>query len=163
MSKQGLILVYQGGNNAKAERLIREALSITEKKLGNRNPKYAEELKSLAVVSIAQKKYDDAFNALELAEKIWVAKAGKRNNINAAEIYILTGDLFYHQYNYAKAEEYYNKASRLYKKFFNDQHPDYVNVISKLSKVYYMQGNTRDAEDKINEAIDSYNIYIKTL
>jgi len=161
ISQQGLILFYQGGFNDKAERLMRESMSIIAQKLGGNNPMYAEGLKDLATVAIAQKKYDDAFNSLELAEKIWVSKIGKHNNINAAEIYLLTGDLYYHQYNYARAEEYYEKAKQLYTKFFNIQHPDYVKVISKLSKVYYMKGESKKAENTINEAIDSYNLFIK--
>ena len=161
LSMEGLILFYQGGFNDKAERLLRESLQIIETKLGNRNPLYAEELKNLAIVAIAQKKYDDAFNSLELSEKIWISSVGKRNNINAAEIYVLTGDLFYQQYNYAKAEENYEKAKKLYDRFFNDEHPDYVKVLSKLSKVYYMQGDVKKAESTINEATDNYNKFIK--
>ena len=161
MSQEALILFYQGGFNDKAEGLLKESLKIIDLKLGNRNPKYAEELKNLAIVAIAQKKYDQAFNSLELAEKIWISKVGKRNNINAAEIYLLTGDLYYQQYNYGKAEEYYEKAKKLYARFFNTEHPDYVKVVSKLSKVYYMQGDTNNANKSINEAIDSYNLFIK--
>lgn len=161
LGQQGLILFYQGGFNDKAERLLRESISIISQNLGKNNPMYAEGLKDLATVAIAQEKYDDAFNSLELAEKIWISKIGKRNNINAAEIYLLTGDLYYHQYNYDRAEEFYEKAKKLYDIFFNDKHPDYVKVISKLSKVYYMKGETKKAENTINEAIDSYNLFIK--
>ena len=161
ISQQALILFYQGGFNDKAHRLLEESLDIINKKLGNRNPKYAEELKNLAIVAIAQKNYDEAFNSLELAEKIWISKVGKRNNVNASEIYLLTGDLYYQQFNYAKAKEYYEKAKKLYAKFFNSDHPDYVKVVSKLSKVYYMQGDTNNANKSIIEAIDSYNLFIQ--
>jgi CHAT domain-containing protein len=138
-----------------------ESKEIIANKIGSRTPMYAQNQTNLATVYIAQKKYDQAFNSLELAEKIWLNKVGKRNNINAAEIYVLKGDLYYQQYNYAKAEEHYDKSKKLYEKFFNKQHPDYVKVISKLSKVYYMSGDTRKAKKFINESIENYNGFIK--
>ncbi|MDH5474207.1 MAG: CHAT domain-containing protein [Cyclobacteriaceae bacterium] len=161
IAQKGLILYYQGGFNDKSERLLRESVSIIAQSLGKSNPMYAVGLKDLASIEIAQKKYNEAFNSLELSEKIWISKVGKRNNINAAEIYVLTGDLYYHQYSYDRAEEYYGKAKTLYEKFFSDKHPDYIKVISKLSKVYYMKGETNKAENTINEAIDNYNLFIK--
>ena len=161
LTQQALILFYQGGFNAKAERLMTESKEIIGSKLGTRTPLYAQNQTNLATVYIAEKKYDNAFNSLELAEKIWLTKVGKRNNINAAEIYVLKGDLYYQQYNYAKAEEFYDKGRKLYDKFFNKQHPDYVKVISKLSKVYYMSGDTRRSKKFINEAIENYNGFIK--
>ncbi len=161
LTQQALILFYQGGFNAKAERLMTESKEIIGSKIGTRTPLYAQNLTNLASVYIAQKKYDLAFNALDLSEKIWISKVGKRNNINAAEIYVLKGDLYYQQYNYVKAEEYYDKSRKLYDKFFNKQHPDYVKVISKLSKVYYMSGDTKRAKKYINESIENYNGFIK--
>jgi len=161
LTQQALILFYQGGFNAKAERLMTESKEIIGAKLGSRTPLYAQNQTNLATVYIAQKKYDQAFNSLELSEKIWLNKVGKRNNINAAEIYVLKGDLYYQQYNYSKAEENYEKSRKLYDKFFNKQHPDYVKVISKLSKVYYMSGDTRRAKKFINESIENYNGFIK--
>jgi len=161
LTQQALILFYQGGFNAKAERLMTESKEIIGSKLGSRTPLYAQNQTNLAAVYIAQKKYDQAFNALELSEKIWLNKVGKRNNINAAEIYVLKGDLYYQQYNYVQAEENYEKSKKLYEKFFNKQHPDYVKVISKLSKVYYMSGDTKRAKKYINESIENYNGFIK--
>ena len=100
-----------------------QSKDIIASKLGARTPLYAQNLTNLATVYIAQKKYDDAFNALELSEKIWLTTVGKRNNINAAEIYVLKGDLYYQQYNYTKAEEFYDKSRKLYDKFFSKQIP----------------------------------------
>ncbi len=51
--------------------------------------------------------------------------------------------------NYEEAEVNYNQAKRLYENFFNDNHPDYVKVISKLSKVYYMQGDASKARNDL--------------
>ncbi len=163
LSQLALIKFYKNDDPKDVQIIFEEARNIIAKKLGNRNPKYAELLKNLAVLYIATNRYDDAFNALGLAENIWVKQVGRRNNINAASIYMLTGDIHYQQRSYAKAEEEYQRAKRLYEKFFNDNHPEYVKILSKLSKVYYMEGDARKAKRTIDEAIANYDKFIKEL
>ena len=128
-----------------------ESKQTLENKLGNRNPRYAETLKNLAVLYIATDRYDEAFNALTLAETIWSTKVGRRNNINTASIYLLAGDIYYRQRQYQKAEIEYNKAKVLYEKFFNDNHPEYVKVLSKLSKGQDREGEARKAKKSMEE------------
>jgi hypothetical protein len=59
-------------------------------------------MKNMAVLYISEKKFDLAFNSLTVAEGIWKAKTGTKNNVNAASIYTLTGDVYYQQKNYKK-------------------------------------------------------------
>ncbi|MEO1051966.1 MAG: CHAT domain-containing protein [Bacteroidota bacterium] len=161
ISQLALIKFYKGDDAPGIEKLMTEARDIVDVELGNRTPTYAEMLKNLSRVYIAQQKYDDAFNALELAENIWLSKTGRSNNINAASIYILTGDVYYYQRNYKKAEENYDKALKLYKKFFNDNHPEYVKVLTKLGRVHYMEGDSRAAKKLMEEALTKYDNRIK--
>ncbi|MEE9118543.1 MAG: CHAT domain-containing tetratricopeptide repeat protein, partial [Calditrichia bacterium] len=161
LTQLALVKFYQDDDPGQVEKLFDEARNIIDLKLGNRAPKYADLLKDLAVLYIATNRYDDAFNSLSLAQTIWETKLGRRNNINAAEIYLLTGDIYYSQRNYPKAEEHYLKAKKLYEKIFKDNHPEYVKVLSKLSKVYYMDGGARKARNYIESAIESYNQFIK--
>ncbi|ELR68159.1 hypothetical protein C900_00735 [Fulvivirga imtechensis AK7] len=161
ITQLALIKFYKGDNLKDVEKLMDEAKNIIAGKLGNRNPQYANILTELSKVYISQKRYDEAFNALGLAENIWVAKVGRRNNINAAGIYTLTGDIYYLQRKYDLAEGNYEKAKKLYEKFFNNNHPEYVKILSKLSKVYYMEGDAKKSKKFIEEALTNYGNFIR--
>ncbi|MDX1627214.1 MAG: CHAT domain-containing protein [Fulvivirga sp.] len=157
----GLIKFYQGQDLEEAEVLMNKAQHIIASKLGNRNPIFANIKTDLAKIYIPQQRYDEAFNALHLAENIWISKVGRRNNINTAGIYVLEGDIFYLQRNFDRAEESYEKAKKLYERFFNKNHPEYVRVLSKLSKVYYMEANFKKSKDFIEEALANHHDFIK--
>lgn len=161
LAQLSLIKFYKGDNRKEVEKLMLEARSIMETKLGKENPQYAEVLKNVAVVYISEKKYEIAFNSLTIAESIWRAKTGTKYNINAASIYTLTGDVYYQLKNYTKAEEFYNQSKNLYEKFFSATHPEYVKVLSKLSKVHYMQKDYKRAKRLIEESLNNYENFIK--
>lgn len=161
LAQLALIKFYKGDNRSEVEKLMLEARDIIATKLGKDNPQYAEVLKHVAVIYITEKKFEIAFNSLTTAETIWRAKTGTKNNINAASIYTLTGDVYYQLKNYSKAEEFYNQAKNLYEKFFSATHPEYVKVLSKLSKVHYMQKDYKRAKRLIEESLGNYENFIK--
>lgn len=161
LSQLALIQFYKGGNKKNIEALMIEARDIMANKLGKDNPQYAEILKNVAVLYISEERYDLAFNSLTIAESIWRIKTGTKNNINAASIYTLTGDVYYQLKNYKKAEEFYNKSKDLYEKFFSVNHPEYVKVLSKLSKVYYMGKDFKRAKRLIEQSLANYEVFIK--
>ena len=161
LAQLALIRFANGEDHQKIEGLLTEARDIIGKRLGKDNPQYAEVLKSVAILHISEKKFDLAFNALTQAEVIWRTKIGSKNNIKAASIYALTGDVYYQLKNYTKAEEYYNKGNDIYEKNFNLNHPEYVRVISKLGKVFYMRKEYKKAKKNIEEALANYETYIK--
>ena len=74
---------------------------------------------------------------------------------------MLTGDVYYQQKVYPKAELFYNLAKDLYEKFFNTTHPEYVKVLSRLAKVYYMEKDYKRSKRLIEESLDNYENYIK--
>jgi CHAT domain-containing protein len=161
VAQLALIKFYKGDNRKDIEKLMLEAKQIMKDKLGDQNPQYAEILKNVAVLYISEGKYDIAFNSLTVAENIWRTKTGSKNNINAASIYTLTGDVYYQLKNYPKAEEFYNRSKDLYEKFFSVKHPEYVKVLSKLSKVYYMEKDFKRSKRMIEEALSNYEGFIK--
>lgn len=161
LSLLALNMFYDGDDLDDIKKLMTEARDIIARKVGTSNPMYADIMKSLAVVYISDKNYDLAFSALTTAENIWIAKAGRKNNINTASIYMLTGDVYYQLRNFKKAEEFYKKAKSLYERNFSKQHPEYVKVLSKLSKVYYMEGDSKNARSHIEEALANYENFIK--
>ncbi len=162
LSQLALIKFYKNEPPKTIEPIFDESKRIIAAKIGNRTPMYADVIKGLSIIYIEQNRFDDAFNSLSLAESIWKSRIKNKKNLNLASIYSLTGDIYYQQKNYEKAEEKYNQAKKLYEGFFSDEHPDYVQVISKLSKVYYMQGDKRKAKKSSQEVIYNYNAFIKT-
>jgi hypothetical protein len=161
ISQFALIKFYKGDNRQEIEKLMIEARDIMAAKLGKENPQYAEILKNVAVLYISEGKFDIAFNSLTVAESIWREKTGSKNNINAASIYTLTGDVYYQIKNYGKAEEFYNRSKSLYERVFSVKHPEYVKVLSKLSKVYYMQKDFKRSKKMIEESLANYENFIK--
>ena len=161
ISQLALIKFHKGDNRKAVEKLMLEARDIMADKLGKENPQYAEILKNVAVLYISEGRYDIAFSSLTQAENIWRVKTGRKNNINAASIYTLTGDVYYQLRNYGKAQEFYNKSKDLYEKFFSVNHPEYVKVLSKLSKVYYMEKNYKQSKRLIEQSLANYEEFIK--
>lgn len=161
LSQLALIKFHKGDNKKEVEKLMNESRDIVERKLSKDNPLYAEILKNMAVLHISERKFDAAFNALTVAESIWRSKTGTKNNINAASIYTLTGDVYYQLKNYNKAEEFYTQSKNLYEKFFSSAHPEYVKVVSKLSKVYYMKKDYKKSKRLIEQSLNNYEGFIK--
>jgi len=161
LSQLALVKFHKGDDRKAVEKLMLEARDIMAEKLGKDNPQYAEILKNVAVLYISEGKYDIAFNALTVAENIWREKTGTKNNINAASIYTLTGDVYYQLKNYKRAKEFYNKSKDLYEKFFSARHPEYVRVLSKLSKVHYMEKDYKQSKRLIEQSLTNYEEFIK--
>ncbi|HQQ97044.1 MAG TPA: CHAT domain-containing protein [Cyclobacteriaceae bacterium] len=161
LGQLALIKFYKGDNRQEVEKIMIEARDIIGAKLGKDNPQYADILKNVATVYIAEKRFDVAFNSLTQAETIWRTKTGTKNSIQAASIYALTGDVYYQLKNYVKAEEFYKKGKDLYDKFFSDRHPEYVRILSKMARVYYMQKDYKSSKKNIEKALDNYEQFIK--
>lgn len=161
VSDLALVRFYNNAPTLEVEDLFLRAERIIGKKLGGSNPNYAEVLKNLAIVYVAERRYDEAFVYLEDAANIWDRRIGRRNNINAATINILRGDIFYNQRRYSEAESYYAKAKSLYESFFSKSHPEYVKVLSKMSKTYFMQGDIKKSQESIEEVLENYAVFIK--
>lgn len=161
LSQLALIKFYKGDNRKQVERLMIESRDIMAAKLGKDNPQYAEILQNMAVLYISEKKYETAFSSLSTAEAIWKAKTGSKNNIHLAAIYTLTGDVYYQMKNYSKSIDFFERSKKLYETYFSDKHPEYVKVLSKLSKVYYMQKNYKVSKKLIEEALTNYENFIK--
>ncbi len=160
-SQLALNRYYRGEDLGEVRQLFVEAERTIGANLGSKNPTYAEILKNLAIVYIANEEYDEAFDALDEAGSIWEERIGKRTNLNAAVVNILKGDIYYKRRNYEKADDYYSRAKKKYEDFFSTKHPEYVRVMSKLSRTYYMSGDNRKAERAIDEVLQNYKNFIQ--
>jgi len=160
VSKLALVKYFKNDPISEVNSLFTEAESIIGSRLGSQNPTYAEILKDMAIAAMAQGQYTAAFSYLDDAGRIWEKRLSKRNNIKAAEIDVLQGDIFYRQKDYKKADNQYEKAKKRFEKFFDDKHPEFVKVQSKLSKTYYMQGNWKKSQDQMEEVLAKYKDFI---
>ncbi|MBS1558845.1 MAG: CHAT domain-containing protein [Bacteroidetes bacterium] len=161
LARLALTKFYKGDPTDAIEKMMLDAQSVLGERLGKDNPQYADILKNIAIVNIAQKDYSVAFSALTQAENIWRTKTGSKNNINTASIFTLTGDVYYQMKNYSRAEEFYNNAKKIYESYFSRQHPEYVKILSKLAKVYYMTKDYKRSKRNIEEALNNYDQFIK--
>ncbi len=161
LAQLSLIKFYKGDKFNEVEKIMLEAQEIMGNRLGKSNPQYADILKNVAVINIAAKKYNTAFSSLTQAEGIWREKTGSKGNINSAAIFTLTGDVFYQLKNYKKAEEFYIQAKKIYEDYFNRIHPEYVKILSKQAKVYYMEKDFKRSKKNIEEALGNYENFIK--
>jgi CHAT domain-containing protein len=161
ISELALVKFYQQAPIDEITGLFEEAERIIGLKLGKENPTYAEVLKNLAIAKIAVGEYEQAFENLDIAGKIWNKKIGRRNNINAASVDVLKGDTYYKMGEYSRADNRYVDAVKKYEKFFSDSHPEYVKVKSKLAKTYYMNGDWRRALNQIDEVLLKYRDFVQ--
>lgn len=152
----------KGDKYEEIKKLYEQAEVIISKKIGVQAPEYAELLKNMAIFSLASKKYELALNYIEQARDIWKDKVGRRNNINAAIVRVILGDIYYEQKKYSKAERRYENAKKQYRKVFSTSHPDYVKVQSKLSRAYFMREKYKSAQQEIEEVFIKTKEYIKS-
>lgn len=161
ISRLALVKFYQQASLDEITNLFNNAVDIIGQRLGEENPTYAEVLKNLAIADIAAGRYDEAFENLETAGKIWNKKIGRRNNINASTVEVLKGDIYYKMGDYRRAENRYDEALSKYQKFFSDNHPEYVKVQSKLSKTHYMDGDWRRSLNEMDEVLLKYKDFLR--
>ncbi len=159
-SKLAMVMHNDGKNLEAIDNYLSQSMTITEKHLGTENSFYASLLSYAAISDIKKSNFKLAFEKLTRAETIWSKTAGRKNNANAARVNVLMGDLYYQQKDYSKARQYYQKSIKLYEKFFNESHPDYVKVLAKISRVEYMNGKEKVAIDYIENVMEKYDAYI---
>lgn len=161
LSMLSLVRKERGDDPKTIMKTLSEARNIVAEQLGPETPPYSDVLRDMAVVSIAMKQYPQALAMLSEAEAIWNKKTGSKNSIKAANIYALTGDIYYYSRHYQRSEEFYNKGKAIYESNFSKNHPEYVKILSKLSRVYYMTKDFKRSKKNIEEALVNYETYIK--
>lgn len=160
-ARLAMTLFHEDNDNMHTNRYLHKALDITTIQLGSENPIYAQLLTYAAYLDIGAERYSQAFDNLTKAEKIWIANSGKKNNANAATINVLLGDVYYNMYDYRKARQHYQKSLKLYEKYFDDNHPDYVKVLAKTCRLEYMEGNEKKAIGLMETVMSHYDRYIQ--
>jgi CHAT domain-containing protein/tetratricopeptide (TPR) repeat protein len=140
------------GDYAKVAPLLRQALEIRKRVLGENHPDYAESLNNLAELYRAMGDYAKAEplyrHALEIKKRVLgenhPAYAVSLNNL--AVLYAAMGD-------YAKAEPLFRQALEIGKRVLGESHADYANSLNNLAWLYYCRAKVPAAEKCMGQAL----------
>ncbi|SFB75675.1 Tetratricopeptide repeat-containing protein [Flexibacter flexilis DSM 6793] len=147
------------GKPKETEKLLKESIAVTESILGDFHPQYADGLKNLAFFYIDQKRYAEADSLLTIANEIWRNKLGK-NNAYTAEVYMLKGDLSKANADHKTANKMYGRSKEMYERLFGNRHPQYVQVLSRLAQMAYIEKNYSKTTKMLGETTKIYLEYI---
>ncbi len=150
----------KGDKLTEVEELFTKAENIVASSLGKQTPVYAKEAKNLAAVYTESNKLDKALEKLGEANDIWLKVLGTERNSNTAEINMLIADVEVRRKNYAVAFEKYTACLKIYKKLFNENHPKYLKVLSRIARMYYAQGELEQSKKYIDEVLGKHKKYI---
>jgi CHAT domain-containing protein len=166
LTEYALIKFKQDPNNtfSEVEFLLKDAQKVILANFDKTHPLYAQNLTHLALLYISQAKTDQDLNQpfvdLNMADKIWTEKFGDRN-LHSANISALMGDVYSKVKMFKEAKRKYEKAEYIYEKLFSETHPDYVHTLSRLGRMYYVHGDYKKADQKVDQAMSTYLNYIE--
>ena len=139
-----MIMFYQGGKPEEVYELLNVALEINKNKYGVSHPRYAESLQFIASFHVSNKKYQEAGRLLDESDKIWQDKLGKVNT-HSADILMIRGEIDWALGNYEGAKNHFIKAASFYKEVFDESHPKYVAIMTRVAQAWYVLGNFNKA------------------
>lgn len=149
-----------GKNMAESEILLTQARKIMQSNFDDKHPLYADVMKNMGEIALAQKKYDKGLNYLEIANAIWLEKLQKRN-IYSASVYMIMGDIYAKKKDFSEAKNRYQKAETIYKKILNEKHPDYVRVQSKMAQMFFANKDYKKANELMEITTQNYLDFVK--
>ncbi|MBY0426497.1 MAG: tetratricopeptide repeat protein, partial [Cytophagales bacterium] len=142
------------------EELLKESLNIIKSNLTDKNPLYAEGLKTLAYIYFKSNRLVESEKLAKEANDIWVQKLGTVN-LNSAKVNLLLGDIYKSTLDYSKAETAYLAAQKVFGKIFNEKHPDYLTSESRLGQLYLAKGEPEKAIVYFDKTTTIYLDFIK--
>ncbi len=134
-----MILFYQGGKPDAVYSLLNKALEINRSKFGTSHPRYAESLQFIASFHISNRKFQEATRLLDESDAIWQSKLGKTNT-HSADVMVLRGEIDWANADYEGARAHFSKAASYYKEIFNESHPRYVSIMTRVAQAWYVLG-----------------------
>jgi CHAT domain-containing protein len=155
-----MILFYQGGDPKQVFEMLNKALEINKLKYGANHPRYAESMQFIASFYVSSKQYREASPLLAAADEIWIEKLGKTNT-HTAEILALKGEIELGLQNQETARKNFQKAADIYKEVFNEDHPRYVAIMSRMGQVYYLMGKLDKALEVCELTTEKNLNYVK--
>lgn len=155
-----MIYFYQGGKPEKVYELLNNALEINRKKYGTDHPRFAESLQFIASFHISNKRYREALQLIDESDLIWESKLGKLNT-HTADALVLRGEIDWALENFEGAREKFAKAAEYYKEVFNESHPRYVSIMTRVGQAWYVIGKLDKALEVCEMTSEKNLEYVK--
>lgn len=154
-------ILFQQGDLARVEPLLRESLTLRRRVLGEDHPEYAQSLNNLASLMSKQGRYDEAEALYRQSLEITAQSLGddhpsfaiKLNNL--AELIANTG-------RFEEAEGLYRRAMEILRKSIGENHPSFANMQTALAIVLARSGKRQEALDLQRTALLSLEIILAT-
>ncbi len=128
------------GKDEQAIAVVRKAIEISEKQLGENNLYTGISLNNLGVLYISQNKLAEAKTLLQRAQKVFERTLGPDHPETAASLNNLAR-VYFRESNYAEALPLHQRALKIYEKTRGPDHPDTARNLGYLANVYFALGN----------------------
>ncbi|MBW4594736.1 MAG: tetratricopeptide repeat protein [Brasilonema angustatum HA4187-MV1] len=140
------------GEYGKAEPLLKQALQIRLKVLGEEHPDTASSFNNLAGLYEFQGRYDEAEPLYNQALQIRLKVLGAEHPHTASSFNNLAA-LYDSQGRYDEAEPLFNQALQISLKVLGAEHPNTATSLNNLALLYDSQGRYDEAEPLYNQAL----------
>jgi tetratricopeptide (TPR) repeat protein len=151
LARTGYYLIERG-QYAEAEPLLKTALSLRQRLLGEDHPSVATSYNNLAELYYYQGRYAEAEPLYQTALSLRQRLLGEDHPSVATSYNNLAG-LYYYQGRYAEAEPLYQTALSLRQRLLGEDHPDVASSYNNLAGLYESQGRYAEAEPLYQTAL----------
>jgi CHAT domain-containing protein len=146
-------LLYRSqGRYSEAEPLLKQALAVRKRALGETHPDVATSLNSLALLYHSQGRYSEAEPLYKQALALKIRALGEAHPDVATSLNNLAG-LYDSQGRYSEAEPLFKQALELRKRALGETHPDVATSLNNLAGLYRNQGRYSEAEPLFKQAL----------
>ena len=135
-----------------AERLVREGLAISQRRLPPNHPAVVKAMTALGKVLDDRGSYDAAIGILNAAVQLQSAKRETTPEL-AASLYELANAHFYAGH-YDQAEEINQRLLPIYRQIYGERHPRVADVLINLGAIRHDLGHYAEAEPFERQALD---------
>ena len=145
--------LYERGQYAEAEPLLKRAMEVRREALGERHPDYAASLNDLASLYHAMGRHAEAEPLYHRAMEVRREALGERHPDYAASLNDLA-ELYRATGRHAEAEPLYQRAMEVRREALGERHPDYAASLNDLASLYSVLGRHAEAEPLLKRAME---------
>jgi serine/threonine-protein kinase len=139
------------GDYPTAEALLRQSLHMRRRTVGHQDPAVAESLDSLAVLLSLDSRFEEAWEALEEAEKILSPR--ETQPLQLADLLARKAALLHRQRSYGAAVPLYRQAAELYRRHLGPHHARLASTLNNLGLALHRLGRPADARPLIVQSL----------
>jgi tetratricopeptide (TPR) repeat protein len=144
----------QNGQNAEAEKNLREALKLQQSLYGDSNPAVARTLKDLARTLADDGDLNTAIPMMQRAVALQRELRGSEPHPDLAETLNDMGTLLWQQGDSDGAEKFYEESLAMNRRLLGDKHPEIANGLENVAMVLSDKGDLAGAEVLYRKSLD---------